>query len=257
MATPLGSVHKSSDLVKDFCCGACKSRSIEEIAEIYCETCLKCFCGKCIYLHGQLYADHITYGTEDMNKWPVTKKMEDFLFKCENHKDKKLKMFCKDHSQPCCTNCAFLNHRLCKEVSLISESVKTNPSDLHELSNKIETILKELKNLQNTRQSSFQSVEGSYSKRLQEVRDVRQKLNSALDELEKATLKELDDLRTSLQAALKTDVDNCNKLMDDLELLSEAVKELADKSIGEMAFIASRKCLDKIQESQVYLKKLL
>ncbi|KAH3855140.1 hypothetical protein DPMN_097701, partial [Dreissena polymorpha] len=110
MATSFSPVHKSSDLVKDYCCGACRSRSIEEIAEMYCETCLKCFCGKCIFHHSQLYADHITYGRGDMNKWPLTKKMEDFLYKCEIHKDKKLKMFCKDHSKPCCTNCAFLNH---------------------------------------------------------------------------------------------------------------------------------------------------
>ncbi|KAH3898402.1 hypothetical protein DPMN_022632 [Dreissena polymorpha] len=149
----------------------------------------------------------------------------------------------------------FTCFRLCKEVTLISESRKTNLSDLHELSYKIKTILKELKNLHNTKQTIFQAVEGSYSKRLQEVRDVRQKINSALDKLEMATLKELDDVRTSLQADLKTDVENYNKLMDDLELLSEAVQELADRRIGEMAFIASRKCLDKIKESQVYLKK--
>ncbi|KAH3707800.1 hypothetical protein DPMN_067216, partial [Dreissena polymorpha] len=47
---------------------------------------------------------------EATNKWPVTKKMEDLLLKCDVHKDEKLKMFCQDHSQLCCSDCVLLHH---------------------------------------------------------------------------------------------------------------------------------------------------
>ncbi|XP_052275475.1 uncharacterized protein LOC127874856 isoform X2 [Dreissena polymorpha] len=123
------------------------------------------------------------------------------------------------------------------------------------LSIKIQTILAEINNLKRTQEDSLQSVEGSYGKKLQEIRDLRKNLNAALDALEKTTLKELDEIRTKLQVSLKKDVDNCSRLKDELQQLSEAVQGLCDKSKKEMEFIASRKCLDKIHESETYLRE--
>ena len=111
MATSVGSVHSSSDLVKDYVCFACEGKNLEESADYFCETCMKFFCGKCSYQHDQFYTNHSKYGREETNKWPLTKKIEDLLLKCDVHKDKKLKMFCQDHSQLCCTDCVLLDHR--------------------------------------------------------------------------------------------------------------------------------------------------
>ncbi|XP_052221472.1 tripartite motif-containing protein 45-like [Dreissena polymorpha] len=253
MAT--GSVYKSSDLVMDYCCDACKEKHMEVSSEFFCKTCKKLFCGKCINLHSQLYEKHVSIGRGEMNQWPLSKTTKDFLQICEIHKEEKLKMFCQDHGQLCCTNCVLLSHRQCKEVTLLSKTGKSLSTDLQQLAVKIGAILKELKQLQSSREYSIKSVEDSFSEQLQEVRDVRQKLNAALDELEKVTMKELEDMRTALQASLKIDVDNCNRLKDELKQLSEAVHDLADKSMEELSFIAGRKCLDKIQESETYLKK--
>ena len=109
MAT--GSVHKSSDLVDDYCCGACEEKLIKESAEFFCKTCTKLFCGNCINLHSQLYEKHSSFGRGDMNKWPLCKKTEDFLQICDVHKGERLNMFCQDHNQLCCTNCVLLSHR--------------------------------------------------------------------------------------------------------------------------------------------------
>ncbi|KAH3702536.1 tripartite motif-containing protein 45-like [Dreissena polymorpha] len=252
MAT--GSVYKSSDIVMDYCCDACKERHTDKIAESFCKTCTKLFCGKCINLHSQLYEKHVSFGRGDMNKWPLSKKTEDFLQTCEIHEDEKLKMFCQDHSQLCCTNCVLLGHRQCKEVTLLSKTVKSHSSDLQQLAVKIGSILEELKQLGISKEDNIKSVEDSFSERLQEIRDVRQKLNVALDELEKTTLQELEDMRTALEDSLQADVDNCNRLKDDLKQLHEAVHDLIDKSNEELSFIAGRKCLDKIQKSDKYLK---
>ncbi|XP_052221852.1 uncharacterized protein LOC127838265 [Dreissena polymorpha] len=255
MATSVGSVHNSSDLVKDYVCGACECKNIQEIADYFCEICRKFFCGKCIYQHDQLYVNHSKYGREETNKWPLTKQIEDLLLKCNVHKEKKLKMFCQDHSQLCCTDCAFLNHRQCINVALISDSVKNISVDMQQLSNNLHTILDDINMSQKTKEAMIQSLEVSWSEKLQEIREHRKKLNTALDELENATLKELDDIRTTLQTALKKDVDNCNRLKDELKQLSEAVNALCDKSKKDIEFIASRKCLDKINESESYLKE--
>ncbi|XP_052219463.1 uncharacterized protein LOC127836865 [Dreissena polymorpha] len=145
--------------------------------------------------------------------------------------------------------------RQCANVTLICDSVKKMSLNMLQLLNSLETILNELNKLKSTQESSIQSVEESYGKQLQEIGDMRKKLNASLDALEIATKKELDEIRTTLQTALKKDVDKCSKLKDELKQLSEAVNVLCDKSNKEIKFIASRKCLDKIQESESYLKK--
>ncbi|XP_052235312.1 uncharacterized protein LOC127847442 isoform X2 [Dreissena polymorpha] len=255
MATSQGSGHNSSDLVKDYVCGGCESRNIYESADYFCATCTKFFCRKCIDPHDQIYANHSKYGRGETNKWPLTKTMEDLLLNCAVHKEEKLKMFCQDHSQLCCTDCFLLNHRQCTNVALISESAKNLSMDMRQLSNNLQTIVDELNKLKSKQEASIQSVEVSCNAKLQEIQDMRKKLNAALDVLENTTLKELDENRTTMQTSLKKDVENCSRLKDDLQKLSEAVNGLCDKSKKELEFIASRKCLDKIQESESYLKE--
>ncbi|KAH3749055.1 hypothetical protein DPMN_183545 [Dreissena polymorpha] len=106
-----------------------------------------------------------------------------------------------------------------------------------------------------TQEASIQFLEVSYTERLQEIQDMRNKLNATLDELENTTIKELDETRTTLQKSLKNNIDKCSRLKDELQQLGEAVQSLYEKSKKDIEFIASRKCLDKIQESETYLKK--
>ncbi|XP_052232901.1 uncharacterized protein LOC127845790 isoform X2 [Dreissena polymorpha] len=127
--------------------------------------------------------------------------------------------------------------------------------NMQQLSNNLQTIVGELNKFKSKQEASIQSVEVSCNEKLQEIKDIRKKLNAALDALENTTLKELDEIRTTLQTSLKKDNDNCIKLKDDLQKLIEAVNGLCDKSKKELEFIASRKCLDKIQESESYLKE--
>ncbi|KAH3749512.1 hypothetical protein DPMN_184010 [Dreissena polymorpha] len=144
--------------------------------------------------------------------------------------------------------------RQCTNVALISESVKNLSVDTQQLSNKIQIILAELNKFKRSQDASIHFVEGSYSEKLKEIREVRKNLNAYLDGLENSTLKELDEIRATLQTSLKEDVDNCSRLKDELQQLSEAVQGLCDKSEKDIEYIASRKCVDKILECESYLK---
>ena len=65
----------------------------------------------------------------------------------------------------------------------------------------------------------------------------------------------MKDILTKLQASLKSDVDTCATLRDELKQLRDATQEISVKSKRELSCIASRKCQDKIQQSEDYLKK--
>ncbi|XP_052249462.1 uncharacterized protein LOC127857134 [Dreissena polymorpha] len=250
-----GSINESSDFVKDYLCVVCESKHIQASAEFFCEICLKCFCEKCVYHHDQIFVNHSTYGRGEANKWPLAKEIEDLLLKCDIHNSKELKMFCQDHSQLCCSACVLLNHRQCTNLALISESAKKLSVDMKQLSSKIQTIIAELNKFKTLQEASIVSVEGSYSEKLLEIRELRKKLYAALNELENTTLKELDEIRTKLKTSLKKDVDNCSRLKDELQQLGEAVQGLCDTSKKDVEFIASRKCQEKIQESETFLKE--
>ncbi|XP_052214273.1 uncharacterized protein LOC127832681 isoform X2 [Dreissena polymorpha] len=248
-------IEKGSDMVQDFLCSTCEYEKLDEMADYYCESCVKFYCQKCICMHSQLFKKHSTHGRGDMKKWPVAKKVEDFLLKCDVHKDENLDMFCKDHCQLCCTNCKFLYHRQCKMVPLISDLVKKNPTDLKKLSVTIQTFLKEIKNLQDQQETCIQSVQSSYDEQLQKIQETRKQINAALDLLEKNTLKEMKETLTKLQASLRGDIDKCASLQGELKQLCDAIQDISDKSMLELSFVASIKCQEKIKQSETYLKK--
>ncbi|KAH3771686.1 hypothetical protein DPMN_173014 [Dreissena polymorpha] len=68
-------------------------------------------------------------------------------------------------------------------------------------------------------------------------------------------MKELDDKLTSLKATVKTDVDNCSRLKHELTRLNDSVNDIVDNRKEELTFIASKKCLEKLRQSETYVKK--
>ncbi|KAH3749769.1 hypothetical protein DPMN_184282 [Dreissena polymorpha] len=104
-------IDKGSDIYQDFLCSTCEEKKLDAMANFYCESCVKFNCGKCICINSQLFTKHVPFGRGDMKKSPVTKKVQDFLLKCDYNKDKELELFCDEHSELCCTHCAFLNDR--------------------------------------------------------------------------------------------------------------------------------------------------
>ncbi|XP_052235063.1 uncharacterized protein LOC127847287 isoform X2 [Dreissena polymorpha] len=247
-------IDKGSDMIQDFLCSTCEEKKLDKMADFYCESCVKFYCGECVNMHNKLFTKHTPYGRGAMKKWPVAKKVEDFLLKCDIHKEESLKMYCDDHSELCCTNCAFLKHRLCPQVTLISDKVKVQSTDLQKLSVSIKTILEEITKLQNIQEASIQYVQSSYDEQLYTIQETRQKINAALDTIEQKTLKEMKDILTKLQASSKSDVDKCIRLRDELQQLRDAIQDISDKSKLELSFIATRKCMDKIQQSETFLK---
>ncbi|XP_052236642.1 uncharacterized protein LOC127848303 [Dreissena polymorpha] len=248
-------IEKGSDMIQDFLCSTCEDEKLDEMADYYCESCVKFYCRKCILMHGQLFKKHSPHGRGDMKKWPVAKKVEDFLLKCDVHTEENLNMFCEDHCQLCCTNCAFLNHRQCKRVVLISELVKKNSTDLKKLSVSIQTILGEMKELQDKQEASILSAQSSYDEQLQKIQETRIKINETLDKLEKNTLKEMKDVLTKLQVSLRGDVDKCASLRNELKQLQDAIQDISDTSKLELSFVVSIKCQEKIKQSEFFQKK--
>ncbi|KAH3894435.1 hypothetical protein DPMN_018592 [Dreissena polymorpha] len=111
-ASSQSSVEPSFNEVKDYICNACEDQNIAETsADFYCKQCERFYCGNCIHLHGKLFAKHTSIGRVDIDKWPVSKKVVDFLQTCDVHKEHKIDQFCDLHKQLCCPQCVSDQHR--------------------------------------------------------------------------------------------------------------------------------------------------
>ncbi|XP_052255908.1 uncharacterized protein LOC127861445 isoform X2 [Dreissena polymorpha] len=248
-------IENGYEIFQDFLCSTCEDVKLEESADFHCELCMRFYCRKCIIPHDQLFIKHSPCGKEDMKKWPVSKKVEDFLQKCVVHKDINLEMYCQDHSRLCCNKCASIDHRRCKTVTLISDFAKNNSIDLQQQSDCMKRVLEELKQLQDNKFASIRAGQNSYEDQVQKILETRRKIIEALDHIEKKTLTEMKDTYTKLQSSLKGDVDKCATLRDELKQLRDAMQEICDKSNLSLSFIASRKFQDIIQQADAYLKK--
>ncbi|KAH3836526.1 hypothetical protein DPMN_109898 [Dreissena polymorpha] len=119
----------------------------------------------------------------------------------------------------------------------------------------IQTILEEIKKLQDYQEASIQYVQSSYDEQLQNIQETRRKINASLDMIEQKTLNEMKDTLTKLKASSKSDIDKCIGLRNELKQLRDAIQDISDKSKLELSFIANRKCKDKIQQSETFLKE--
>ncbi|KAH3749141.1 hypothetical protein DPMN_183632 [Dreissena polymorpha] len=112
-----------------------------------------------------------------------------------------------------------------------------------------------MRKLQGNQEASLQYMQNSFDEQLQKIHETRRKINAALDTIEQKTLNEMKETLTKLQASCKDDVDKCISLQDELKQLRDAIQDISDKSKLDLSFIATRKCKDKIQQCETFLKK--
>ncbi|KAH3895082.1 hypothetical protein DPMN_019242, partial [Dreissena polymorpha] len=269
-----------SDRVFFFCCLSCmKNKNIEEYAVYYCEKCQQCFCRQCCELHHDyLFSEHVKYNRLNMRNWPVSKYLEAFILMCEIHTHKQLETFCKDHSQLCCSKCVSLSHRKCKIVTL--NSAKKQAAEVQELFEKLLINMRKLRKLQSCCESGIQDLKSSYQGQERMVHKMNDKIKSTMAKIVRRTLKKIPKVEqnknhelmhstlfhienitlneakitlSSLEDSLKTGVETCIRHHHELKALHELLLYSRDNNNENLCIIASRKCIDKIQQVESYL----
>ncbi|KAH3800247.1 hypothetical protein DPMN_153878, partial [Dreissena polymorpha] len=266
MGASVSATH--SPMVEAFCCISCKERNLQKSAVIYCETCLRLYCKKCVIPYSQLFTKHLTCGRGDIKKWPGFKEVEDFLMKCDVHEDKTLTHFCHDHSQLCCSDCVVTIHRQCTRVTQISECSRQKSVDTNQLSLYIQSILPQLKSLKKNQKISMKSSQKTYRDHEQNViEQMRQIINSlcvnsenALEQetlnvqiisvvegFEKCTLKEIKTEFIFIKDSISLIITDCTRLQNELTHFHESIQIIFDHK--ELSFIAFIKCEQKIAQA--------
>ncbi|XP_052224849.1 uncharacterized protein LOC127840471 [Dreissena polymorpha] len=281
-------VDQSSNEVKDYICNACEDQNnAETSADFYCKQCERFYCGNCIDPHGKALAKHTAFGRVDIDKWPVSKKVVDFLLTCYEHKDNKVDKFCTTHSQLCCPQCVFNYHSQCSKVTQILELTNSQPTGLEGMSVELETVLGEIKTLQISQKASIQSLQKTYKEHSAVmIEQMRGNLNTYIDECDNSsvgtsggneqylkeemcrsvlsivnefdniTAKELNEMKDeviSIKGSVTISMHKCTSLHNDLSHFHEIVQKIGDHK--QLCLIASIKCKHIIQQALTLLGK--
>ncbi|XP_052237783.1 uncharacterized protein LOC127849101 [Dreissena polymorpha] len=282
------SVELGSHEVKDYICNACEDKTnVEKSADFYCKQCERFYCGNCIDPHGNALAKHTTFGRVEIDKWPVSKKVVDFLQTCDVHKAHTIDKFCNLHEQLCCPKCVSDQHSQCSKVTPINELTNTQPTDLQGLSVELETVLGEIKNLQISQEASVKSLQGTYKEHgALMIEQMRGNLNTYIDkcgnssvgtsgkseqylkeemcrsvvsivnEFDNITAKELNEMKDeviSIKGSVTSSIHKCISLHNDLSQFHEIVQKIGDHK--QLCLIASIKCKHIIQQALTLLGK--
>ncbi|KAH3896410.1 hypothetical protein DPMN_020587 [Dreissena polymorpha] len=217
----------------------------------------------------------------------VSKQVEELILKCEVHREDRIEMLCDDHSQLCCTKCAFNNHSQCSKVTQISELTNSQPTGLEGLSVELETVLGEIKTLQISQKASIQSLQRTYKEHSAVmIEQMLGNLNTYIDECDNSsvgtsggneqylkeemcrsvlsivnefdniTAKELNEMKDeviSIKESVTSSIHKCTTLHNDLSQFHELVQKIGDNK--ELCLIASIKCKHIIQQALTLLGK--
>ncbi|KAH3878830.1 hypothetical protein DPMN_002730 [Dreissena polymorpha] len=192
-------------------------------------------------------------------------------------------MYCPDHSQLCCSRCVELNHRLCVQVTPLPQAAGGKSTNFKNLSVSTENTLSQLKQCQTYQEDRIKSLKVSYKEHerlivdglrvnivsyLREcetstvntthkhmqypISEMREEIKYLLADFEKSTIKEKKEELNLKQAPLKVVRNSCIRLHYELFHLHVAIPKVLGK---ELSFIASKKCLENIQQSDIFLKE--
>ncbi|XP_052804576.1 uncharacterized protein LOC128234400 [Mya arenaria] len=248
------SVLNANNLKHDFSCSVCKEDDLNVEAKHFCGDCLEFYCDKCLTFHAKIHRRHAVLGRKDVDKWV---EQGDALVSCDLHPSKVLELLCEDHAELCCHICVSLNHRLCRDINLISDVTKgihkmanfkqllVNVTKVTAKLNQTKDAIKKNQNLLNTSGKSM----------LTRIKDLRKTLNQLLDDQEKRTMEQMDRVLADLDGSLQKDIDHCDRLHDQLHvLLDSALSQDKDSKSG--SYIGYRKCQDKMAEANELLQAL-
>ncbi|VDI30364.1 Hypothetical predicted protein [Mytilus galloprovincialis] len=193
-------------------CDACTSKGVSEEAISWCMVCEEAYCDTC-------EANHKTFKVSRNHKIvPIENIIEDVscsnvcaFVACDEHPEKTIEIYCKDHSQSCCTVCATVHHRKCEHVVTIHEAVSGVKLSTHaqELTKKLIKRSKTIEDIIKNRNQNTTHFKNEIDIILVEIANMRKRLNDKLDILENEIKEEVNITREQHLHRLK---EECTEL---------------------------------------------
>ncbi|CAC5373687.1 TRIM56 [Mytilus coruscus] len=168
-------------------CNTCSNKSISQKAISWCSVCDEAYCYTCESNHRtyKMARNHKIVSIKDINEDVSISNICAFVA-CDEHPDKTIETYCKDHFKPCCTICVTVHHRKCEQVITIDEAVSgvKESKKAHELIQQLKEKSYALEGIIQNRNKNKTNFEKGIDVILIEITNMGKKLNEKLDKLE-------------------------------------------------------------------------
>lgn len=219
-------------------CTLCEQNDITRKAEIWCYECQDYMCLDCSRPHGvsRLSKRHNTVSIDDYRQIPDY--IRSIKHVCMDH-DEQFVSFCPTHNKTCCTQCILLNHKNCKNISLIEEALKTvdQTSRLSKIQQSVRDVIESIQLVRKDRDNYKQTVFEQEVSIKDAISTTRRMLNDRLESIEKASLKKLSHIVDTEISNTDNSIDELIKIEDEVTTLSENIKRVKDNATNKQILL--------------------
>ena len=184
-------INLGSDTEKGEWCAACAVDGDCRPAVKFCLDCSQPICQTCVDYHRRiklLQRDKLVDNkNEDVVK--VAKTLSSCLV-CPNHADKTIEFICLDHDAFCCSTCATVDHRGCRQVKEVAALAQIAP-DISTMVTRLNDAKAAIEGIVKLRQKNNDAIQEQVSKIIpKQIEEMKASIMKTFDELEKYLLRE-------------------------------------------------------------------
>ncbi|CAG2197230.1 unnamed protein product [Mytilus edulis] len=219
-------------------CTLCEQNDITRKAEIWCYECQDYMCSDCSRPHGvsRLSKRHTTVSIHEFRQIPDY--IRSIKHVCIEHDDQ-FDFFCPTHNQSCCRQCVSLDHKNCKNISLIEKALKTvdQTSRLSKIQQSVHDVIESIQLVRKDRDTYKQNVFEQEKTIQDKIGTIRSMLNDRLDSIEKASLKELSKIVDTEISNTDNSIDALINIEVEVTILSKNINLIKDNATDKQIFL--------------------
>ena len=254
---------QSKSVTTEIHCSPCSRDGQHHEAEGYCIDCAEYFCTNCIKHHKNLKItqNHVLRDRRAMPKYrSITESDQDdevSMELCDIHGNEMLRYYCKDHDEPCCSVCATLKHRQCKDILYIPD-IKAK-----QINKQSEGMIKNIKTLitqvEKVRDETNHNID-EHNKQKDDFQKTMQKVHSdimaLLHHLETMLVKDVNQVHEDEKSYLISRAELCDDIVRSLEISSDNLDIAIQNGIESKTFLQLKKTTKQVKQLEAQLEAI-
>ncbi|XP_052224368.1 uncharacterized protein LOC127840019 [Dreissena polymorpha] len=205
-------------------CGQCLRDNTDNEGVVYCTDCEEPLYDSCKRNHAINRAS-MNHTFCDFAEAPP-KEMQGFLknlIACRKHEREEAVFLCKDHDVTCCSKCETADHRKCKEVKVLSDTMKGDCSELktglRELQQQGEILLEQ-------ERKHMELISESENKALSWLETTKQKLLAIYNQHENELLSEIAGRKKLIGEQIQAQNEKLQLFLQDIQQQSDLIENV-------------------------------
>ena len=232
---------------KTVSCGPCWKVGRETEPDGYCQECDEHFCSVCIQQHKAVYMfkNHKIQNRTEMPKEKIsTIVVEEVEEKetCDEHPGEVMRFICVDHQLLCCSICATLKHRQCKELVYIPElDAKETSKQCLETMKNLDTIADSFKHVKRETDKVKHNLDELKSKFEEDLQKLHDEIIKILNKVVERLRNELCIVYDSEKQYLNLRTKMCDEAINQIKKTNDEIDKTLKKGNDSKSFLMDKK----------------